>query len=139
MGSRPERLTEAEQNLKGQFLLSRLERTDSVAARLQLRLLTNMGGIVPRSVYSIRAQTALDGHLQDIEKLLSLNTLTGKMEEAIREHISVARAQVMAAYEHAVAAGHLNTEFQRQHNKRLESLSKMEDRVNEFLRRNPPS
>ena len=93
---------------------------------------------MPRSVYSIRAEASLTVHLSDIEKLLTLKTITPKIEEAIREHIAVARAAVVMAHEHATAAGHLNDAFQREHEQRLEGLAGMERRVNDFLRENPP-
>ena len=88
---------------------------------------------MPRSVYSIRAETVLRVFRSDLEKLLSLSVVTPSVEEAMREHIDNARASVLSAYEHASAAGHLNSEFQREHYRRLELIAGMEKIVESFL------
>ena len=93
---------------------------------------------MPRSVYSIRAESALRVHLSDVEKLLALKTTTPRVEETMREHLAVARAAVLSAHAHAAAAGHMTEAFQADHEQRLRELDAMELRVVEFLRRNPP-
>ena len=88
---------------------------------------------MPRSVYSIRAETALSIYRSDFEKLLSLNVVTPQVEAALREHVEAARASVLSAHEHALAAGHINSEFQREHDRRLELIAEMEKDLESFL------
>jgi hypothetical protein len=72
----------------------------------------------------------------DFEKLLSLNVVTPQVESAMREHIDAALASVLSAYDHASTAGHLNSEFQNEHDRRLELIADMKERLKSFLSEN---